>query len=243
MMRPLMRRMQLRAAGLALLSLLSLPSLLSCVTYREKRLREFTSASLMGVVFDAEQKPCVGALVTVDGREGPRTDINGRFLIESLTRGDHRIGVQKDGYESLETQVSFLQRTQVLYLSVVSQGQLLSEAEEALDRQKLADADDLLRRAEALNSEDPVGLYLRAVYFTKQDQPEQAVLLLEKILQPNRRQPAVLLTLADIYQYRIKDIRKAEAFLREYLALDNNPEVRARLGSLEAQSPEAPTTP
>src|SRR5512143_3536681 len=109
MMRPLMRRMQLRAAGLALLSLLSLSSLLSCVTYREKRLREFTSASLMGVVFDAEQKPCVGALVTVDGREGSRTDINGRFLIESLTRGDHRIGVRKDGYEPLETQVSFLQ--------------------------------------------------------------------------------------------------------------------------------------
>jgi tetratricopeptide (TPR) repeat protein len=239
-----MRRRQLRAAGLALLSLLSLSLLLSCVTYRERRLREFRSAPLMGVVFDGEQKPCVGALIAVDGRAGPRTDINGRFLIDSLTRGDHRIGVEKPGYEPLEVSIHFLDRTQVLYLSVVSLGQLLRQAEEALDRQKLGDADGLLRRAEALNPEDPVGLYLRAVYFTKASQPEKAVAVLEKILGQNPRLPAVLLTLADIYQYQLKDLPKAVSLLREYLALDNNPGIRSRLGELKAgggRNPEAPS--
>jgi len=235
-----MRRVQLRAAGLTLLSLLSLLPLVSCVTYREKRLREFTSSPLMGVVYDAEQKPCVAALITVDGREGPSTDINGRFLIDALARGNHRIGVQKEGYEPLEVPISFLDRTQVLYLSVVSLGQLLSEAEEALDRQKLGEADGLLRRAEALDPEDPVGLYLRAVYFSREGQPEQAVPLLERILVKDPRQPAVLLTLADLYQYRIKDAPKAVALLREYLTLDNNPEIRSRLAALEAENPTSP---
>jgi tetratricopeptide (TPR) repeat protein len=218
-----------------LLALGLILSLSSCLSYRERRLREFDRAPLVGMVYDEEQKPCAGAQITVDGGEGPRTDINGRFLIDALERGDHRIGVSKQGFEPLEVPLSFVDRTQVLYLRVVSFGQLLRKAEESLDRRRLQEADGLLRRAEALDPEDPVGLYLRAVYFLKLDDNEQAIGLLQKILAQGQRLPAVLLSLADIYQYRLEDPAQAASFLREYLRTEDDPDIRARLAELEGQ--------
>jgi tetratricopeptide (TPR) repeat protein len=216
-------------------------SLASCVSYREKRLREFTSSPLAGMVYDGEQRPCAGARLTVDGEEGPRTDINGRFVIDALERGDHLVVVEKEGFETLEAPFSFVDRTQVLYLRVISQGQLLREAEEALAYGRLQEADGLLERAEALGPEDPIALYLRAVYFLKLEDAERAVGLLERVLARGARAPAVLLSLADIYQYRLKDNERAIGYLREYLRADEDPEVRARLAALEGQSaPKAP---
>jgi tetratricopeptide (TPR) repeat protein len=207
----------------------------SCVSWREKRLREFASSPLVGMVYDLDQKPCAGALITVDGQEGPRTDINGRFVIDALRRGEHLIGVSKQGYEPLQAALSFQDRTQVLYLRVTSLGQLLREAEEALDRRRFQEADDLLRRAEALNAEDPVGMYLRAVYFLKRENTEEAIGLLEKIRAQGQKAPAILLSLADIYQYRLQDLPRAVFYLRQFLDAEDNPEVRARLAELESQ--------
>jgi tetratricopeptide (TPR) repeat protein len=230
-----MMRLRLPVLLVLLVFLLALSSS-SCVSYRERRLREFRSAALVGMVYDQEQKPCAAAQLTVDGRKGPQSDINGRFVIDALERGDHRIGVSKEGFEPLETQVSFVDRTQVLYLRVVSFNQLLRQAEEALDRRKLQEADGLLRRAEALNSEDPVELYLRAVYFLRLEDTEQAIGLLQKILARGKRLPAVLLSLADIYQYRLKDDAQAASFLREYLRTEDDPDIRVRLAELEGRS-------
>ncbi len=218
-----------------LLVLLLALSLSSCVSYQERRLREFNSAPLVGMVYDQEQKPCVAALISVDGREGPRTDINGRFVIDALQRGDHRLKVSKEGFEPLEVPLSFVDRTQVLYLRVVSFNQLLRQAEEALDRRKLQEADGLLRRAEALSAEDPIGLYLRAVYFLRLEDIEQAIGLLQKILARGQRLPAVLLSLADIYQYRLQDAAQAADYLRQYLRAEDDPDIRARLAELEGQ--------
>ena len=218
-----------------LLALTLTLSLSSCVSYRERRLREFNSSPLVGMVYDQEQKPCAAAQITVDGNAGPRTDINGRFVIDALTRGDHRIGVSKQGFEPLEVALSFVDRTQVLYLRVVSHGQLLRQAEEALGRGRFQEADGLLRRAEALDPEDPVGLYLRAVYFLRLEDIQQAIGLLQKILARGQRLPAVLLSLADIYQYRLQDAAQAANYLREYLRAEDDPDIRARLAELEGQ--------
>jgi tetratricopeptide (TPR) repeat protein len=220
---------------LVLLVLAFVLSFSSCVSYREKRLREFSSSPLIGMVYDGEQKPCAGALITVDGQGGPLTDINGRFIIDKLERGDHLFEVRKEGFETLEVPLSFVDRTQILYLRVVSHGQLLREAEEALDRRKLQEADRLLRRAVALDPEDPVGLYLRAVYFLKLDDTAQAIGLLQKILVRGQRPPAALLSLADVYQYRLQDTAQAMSYLREYLRTEDDPGIRTRLAELEGQ--------
>jgi len=226
-----MKRLRLPVPLVLILAL----SLSSCVSYQERRLREFNRAPLVGMVYDQEQKPCAAAQITVDGKEGPRSDINGRFVIDALERGDHQIGVSKEGFEPLKTKVSFVDRTQVLYLRVVSFSQLLRQAEEALGRGRFQEADGLLRRAEALDPEDPVGLYLRAVYFLRLEDVQQAIGLLQKILARGQRLPAVLLSLADIYQYRLQDPAQAAYYLREYLRAEDDPGIRARLAEVEGQ--------
>jgi len=50
----------------------------------------------------------------------------------------------------------------------------------------------------------------------------QAIGLLERILEQGQPFPAVLLTLADICQYRLEDLPRAVSYLREYLALEDS---------------------
>ena len=204
----------------------------SCVSMREREMREFDRASLPGMIYDLDEKPCAGALVVVDGEPGPRTDLNGRFTIGAMSRGVHDLRVVKDGYEPLETSIDYLDRTQVLYLKVTSHGQLLRMAEEALGRRRLQEADGYLRRAEALDADDPVGFYLRAMYQVRAGDIEGAVQTLGRILASGLEEPAVYLSLADIYQYRVGDRDRAAGYLREYLARVNSPDVRARLEGL-----------
>lgn len=205
----------------------------SCVSLREQHLREFDQASLPGMIYDLDQKPCAGALVSVDGAPGPRTDLDGRFTIGSLPRGFHEIRVDKEGYEPLAASIEFVDRAQVLYLRVTSRDQLLRAAEEALDRQRLQDADRFLRRAEALENDEPVGLFLRAQYRVRAGDAAGAAALLERILEAGFDEPAVYLSLADIFQYRLGDRERAAGYLRGYLERVNSPEVRSRLEALQ----------
>jgi tetratricopeptide (TPR) repeat protein len=205
----------------------------SCVSVREQRLREFDRAPLAGMVYDWEQKPCPGAQLVVDGADGPRTDLDGRFVVGSLPRGEHTVRVVKPGFEPLEASISFVDRGQVLYLRVASHAQLVRAAEDALERRKMGEADALLARAEAVDADDPVGLYLRAIYHLNAGSVESAVAVLERMLAATIEQPAVYLALADIHQHRRGDPAAAAVYLREYLARVNDPDARARLEDLE----------
>src|SRR5690348_15121099 len=71
----------LLAAGTAML-------LAACATQKvEDPL--FDKAPLFGMIYDADNQPCDGVQLTVDGVPGPLTDIRGRFMIPDLTRGPH----------------------------------------------------------------------------------------------------------------------------------------------------------
>ncbi len=206
----------------------------SCQSFRERKLAEFNQAPLFGMVYDYEQKPVPAAQLLVDGRRGPQTDINGRFVIEALSRGAHRVKVTKEGFEPLEVQVDYLNRSQVLYLRVVSFNQLLRMAERALEEKRYYQVEDLLSRAAAIDPADPVGLYLRALYQSEKGEVQEAVRTLESVLEAGYRQPVLYLTLADLYQYRLQDDAQALRYLRQYLKLQGDPEARKRLEALEA---------
>jgi hypothetical protein len=59
--------------------------------------------------------------------------------------------------------------------------------------------------------------------------------LLEQFLQQDGHPPELLLLMADIYQRRTGHAAKAISFLREYLKVRDEPEVRARLRTLEGR--------
>jgi hypothetical protein len=217
---------------LQLLSLLIIMLGTSCVSYREQKLREFKEAPLFGMVYDYDQKPCPAASVQVDGEERAQTDINGRFVIDELSRGEHRIEVRKKGYEELGVAVQFLNRDQILYMRMISLGQLLAQAEEALERRRLEETASLLSRAQKIDAGDPLGQYITALYLLEKGSPAQAAEILESLVRRGYREAILYLSLADIFQYRLHNSSQAAASLRAYLELQNDPDVRARLEEL-----------
>jgi tetratricopeptide (TPR) repeat protein len=226
------RAQRLRGISAVLAVLAAALALVSCVSQRERRLREFTEAPLFGMVYDYDQKPCPAAAVHVDGQERARTDIDGRFVIVDLSRGEHRVGVRKPGYEELELEVQFLNRDQILYLRIISLRQLLEVAEAALEKKRLAETASLLDRARKIDPGDPVGVYLKALYLLETGAVDEAVLTLEGLAGSGYREAILYLSLADIYQYRLGDPARAAENLRVYLELQQDPDVRKRLEAL-----------
>jgi len=68
--------------------------------------------------------------------------------------------------------------------------------------------------------------------------PEEAVKILNKILDKGYSEPVVYITLADIYQYRINDTKKALSSLEKYLQIQRNNKVEKRLEALKLELEE-----
>lgn len=223
--------LQLIVIGLAL-------SFSSCLTKDRAASMEFAKAPLFGMVYDFDNQPCSGALIIFDDEEGPQTDINGRFVIGFLSSGEHKVQVKKEGYEELTANFKFSSKNQVLYLRVISFNQLLRKTEYALEKKRLKETGELIKRLEAINADDPVAMYLKAVYLLECRKPEEAVIILNTILAKGYSEPVVYITLADIYQYRIDDTNKAISNLEKYLQIQRNNKVEKRLEALKLKLEE-----
>jgi len=129
----------------------------SCLTKDRTASMEFADAPLFGMVYDFDNQPCSGALIVLDDEEGPQTDINGRFVIGHLPRGEHKVQVKKEGYEELNTNFKFSNKNQVLYLRVISFNQLLRKTEYALEKKRLKETGELIQRVEAINADEEAG--------------------------------------------------------------------------------------
>ncbi len=209
--------------------------LFSCASQDKVDILTFDSAPLFGMIYDEDNQPCAAAKLTVDGNAGPSSDIRGRFLIPDLKRGQHTLTVKKEGVEELKLDFQFINKTDVLYVKVVTFAQLLSRAERALEERKWDDASGFLDRAEKINSGDAQYLYLRAVLAYKTEKYEDAVARLNAILAKGAKEPYVYLFLADIYEKNLKNKEKAIENLELYLTKQEDEEVRKRLDGMRSK--------
>lgn len=207
----------------------------SCASQKARDGLAFDAAPLFGMVYDEENQPCAGVRLSVDGSEGPLSDLRGRFVVPDLARGEHRLVARKDGYEDLAVSLVFLNRTDVLHLRMTSFDQLLGMAQEALRDARFSDAEASLLRAERLDPSDAVLRYLFALHAYKTGQFSAAVGHLAAIMSAGGKQPAVLLFLADIYEQNLGDRAKAIENLEAYLVLRGDPDVEQRLEVLREQ--------
>jgi hypothetical protein len=219
-----------------------LPLLGGCPSMADRAITEFSVADLHGMIYDYHSQPCSQVRILIDNRDGPLSDINGRFVLKNLSKGTHSIALIKDGYEEVSFSFDFINRTQVLYVKLFSLNQLLELAEKELDNKKLGKAEELLSRAEKIDAENVVLLYMKAILALKREQVEQALTLLNSILEQGIIEPMVLLTMADIYEYYKKDTQKAIYYLNRYLHQEENPDARKRLKKLEQDSKKPAAT-
>jgi tetratricopeptide (TPR) repeat protein len=233
-------RKAFKAEYLFLASLLIVPQaiLCSCASGGKRNtktytLSEFSTSPLYGMIYDFENRPCSDASVVVDGREGPRSDINGRFVTHPLSKGEHLITISKEGYETVSLAFDFTRKSQVLYVRIISFGQLLKELEIAIENGEWVEADTLIERAEQIKNDDSVEQYLKALLFNSRGSSERAIGILQGIIDQGYHEPYVYLTLADIYQYQQKNREKAVFYIEEFLKLKRNREAEKRLELLK----------
>ena len=124
---------------------------------------EFEKAPLLGMIYDAEGTPVHNAHITIDEKKGPTSDINGRFMLPDLERGDHVITVRKDGYEPAETVFPFLNKSQILYLRMYSPAQLLSEAKKLYETKNYHKSMSFTDRALEIDAAYYPAMYFKAV--------------------------------------------------------------------------------
>lgn len=214
---------------------LSILLFFSCATTRKKSPDDFTEAPLLGMVYDYDNRPCPEALIIIDDNEEVMSDINGRFIISALSRGNHSVTSKKEGYETLSFSFEFLNRTQVLYLRMISFHQLLIEIENTIEKREWDEVESLNKRAEEIKKDDPVQLYLKAVYLNEKGHPEDAVKILLGIIKDGFDEPVIYLTVGDIYQYKLDNTPEALKYIEKYLEFENDSEVRKRYEMLKEE--------
>lgn len=215
------------------LLLCSVSVLFSCAS--RKGIIGFSNAPLFGMVYDYENQPCPEAQISIDGMRRAATDINGRFVIQRLSRGKHRVSVAKEGYESLSFVFEFLNRSQVLYMKMFSFDQLIKMAEEALEKEKWGQGETFIERAESIDKNDPVLRYLKAVVIKQKGEPEKAVSVLLDVIKDGYGLPYIYLTLADLYQYSLNKPSEALRYIEEYLKVKGDKEAQKRLDQLKQE--------
>lgn len=193
----------------------------SCITQKDDY-RNFETAPLFGMVYDNDNQPCAGVSIIVDGQEGSVSDINGRFIVADLARGSHKISTSKEGYEVLDVSLEFLNKSQVLYLQIISFDQLLAKAERALEQGDAETAKRMLDRAAEIQSGNPVLLFLTAAYYREKTAYDEAVAVLRELLDSGHESKPVYLLLADIYQYDLDDADAAREILLPMAAQDKD---------------------
>ncbi|MFP4364414.1 MAG: hypothetical protein ACLFR1_11180 [Spirochaetia bacterium] len=200
-------------------------------------LSESEEAPLFGMIYDAYNEPCPDASIIIDQQEAAVTDINGRFTISSLARGEHIIRIVKEGYEPIDVRFLFLNRNQVFHAQVFSFRYILDKAEESLETENWAQCRWFLQRAEAIFPEDPELVYLQGLYFFNTERYDQALTVLQPLTQRERSSAFVHLLLSDIYQYGLEDTQSAAEHLEAFLQLRGSREIEERLASLTNAQP------
>ena len=218
--------------------------LFSCASRDAADPSRFEKADLFGMIYDEENQPCPGVMLRVDGKSSgpadePVSDIRGRFVIPGLSRGEHSVTARKVGFEEVSTTILFLNRTDVLFLRMVSFAQLLGKAEKALEERRWGEADDLLARAERLDPGSSVLVYLKAVAAYKTGHAEDAADQLAGLVQKGIHEPAVYLFLADVYEHGLADVPQAIQVLEQYLAFRADEAALRRLESLRSREAAA----
>ena len=203
---------------------------LSCAT---KNPRDFESAPLYGMVYDYDNQTCTDVLIRVNEEHETKSDINGRFVVTDLSRGNHQITAIKEGYETLTFSFNFTTRSQVLYIRMISFYQLLKNIEKELEAKNWYEVESLLERAEKIKTDDPIEQYLKAVYLNQTGQHDEAIQILRSILNQNYKEPIIYLTLSDIYFYKKNDIPNAIEYVEQYLKLESDREVQKRYESMK----------
>ena len=169
--------------------LLGVILLISCQS--GKPIKMLSDEGMMyAMIYDYDNMPVSGVAVFINGRKIVDSDIQGRFILTSMKKGEYSVRLTKRGYETLEENFQF-DPLQVLYIKMINTAQLVDLAEIALDNADFATAEKYILRALLLEPTRPDILYLKSIVFYLQARNEEAIDSLENLIMTGNDNPSI----------------------------------------------------
>lgn len=229
-------KFRVRRASLGILALAAAALFLGCATEKPSGFSA-KSALLRGMVYNENRMPVQDANVNwlVEGKtvRSARTDIHGRYLIPEVSFGPVTLQFAKGGYELLSWGFSFEKPTQVVYVQMANLNELLDDAASDIEKRNWSAAASYILRAQKMDPGNVVAAYLEAEMQSFEGNPEKAAALLEKLSSEKDPSFTVELSLADLYQDKLKEPDKALLHLKKALTIQDDVDVEGRIAALE----------
>ncbi|MCL2410219.1 MAG: carboxypeptidase-like regulatory domain-containing protein [Treponema sp.] len=169
--------------------LLGMTLFFSCQSGRA--VRRITDEGLMfAMIYDFANTPVNAVTVYLNNRRVVESDIQGRFILENMRRGEYNIRLTKRGYETFEDTFYF-DPLHVFYFRMINTSQLITFAETALDNREFGTAENFINRALVIEPNRPDILFLRSIAFHLQNRNEEAAVILENLIRAGNTERAV----------------------------------------------------
>lgn len=190
-----------------------------------------------GMIYDDFGREVSGARLQLDKKETISSDFNGRFVFAEMYPGEYHIVITKNGYEPFEDDIIIRTQQDIIYIKMITLEGLYAQYLKAFDKNEWDKANSLLSRAQAIDNDDPLLRYARAVFQyaqTRKDRNwQEAKSILTDLLADGYRFASVYLLLADISEYDEGNLEAAASYLEASLLLEYNPIIDERLKKMK----------
>lgn len=194
---------------------------------------EVNAAILNGMIYDADNQPVPNVTISTLNNETTFSDVYGHFTFNNLIPDeDYELHLSKNGYESQTINFTFNTISSVMYIRMYSISQLLSLAEDNIDKKDYDAALQLLDRAETIPNNKASTSFLRAIVQYRLHEYDATEKILLSLLNEGYKEQSIYLFLADLYENELPDAEKAAEALQQALSLNYNPEIENRLNKL-----------
>lgn len=206
-----------------ILLLISIILLISCITQHQEKIylnSQLTKAMLIGKVITEEGLPLEEVTVKLTNLTETKTDISGRFFFKFIRYGRYTIYFEKKGYlpatYDLEYKFKDRKKQPFIKIKMFSTNYLVNEGFELLKEKRFKEAKEIIDKLENISLNEETVLYLKATYYYLISNLDEAVSILEKLKDIDRKNIYYQLTLFDIYE-KVENFEQA-AILAQYIA-------------------------
>jgi len=154
---------------------------------------------MYAMIYDFDNTPVSAVTVYINDKRVADSDIQGRFILDRMEKGEYSIRLTKRGYETLEEQF-YYEPLYVLYFKMISTSQLVAFAETALDKGEFNAAENYINRALVIEPNRPDILFLKSITYYLQARNDEAVEILENLIMSGSNAPPISQLLERIRQ-------------------------------------------
>ena len=145
---------------------------------------------MYGMIYDFDNTPVSAVTVYINDKKVVDSDIQGRFILDNMEKGEYSIKLTKRGYETLEEQF-YYEPLYVLYFKMINTSQLAAFAETAPDNGEFNAAENYINRALVIEPNRPDILFLKSITYYLQARNDEAAEILENLIKSGNNNPSI----------------------------------------------------